>query len=288
MQATRALILPSQTSTAAMTRCPYQAIVTFSPLRSILGPVSCQPIEGTPCMKLLALLLLCGIACAQTQVIPLPVTPAPIAPPAVQPPLVQPAAVTSPPLTLTATSTTCTVTGGAQTVSIAVPATPVTPPVMLPVVPSSIVYQNGLINWTFNMSYGATVNYRIPWAPRWGMMVRQLMSLPGEVGNRGSQFLVRTAGRGVSTRVPILTSYSRLSPPKPTRLQSHHGLAQTGRCAERNPGLAIGQYCVAAVGSWGSCKIPLNAFAFPTPLVSKFALQSNLPAVFYVNNVGFQ
>lgn len=241
-------------------------------------------------MKFLALLLLCGIACAQTQVIPLPVTPAPIAPPAVQPPLVQPAAVTSPPLTLTATSTTCTVTGGAQTVSIAVPATPVTPPVTPPVVPSSIVYQNGLINWTFNMSYGATVNYSdTAGAPPVGMMDATI-TVPSAGGwQPGVSVACQNGGTGcfdTSSYTYFVFSI------KPTQSNTLSNLIMAwhkpGDVPSGIQGLAIGQYCVAAVGSWGSCKIPLNAFAFPTPLVSKFALQSNVPAVFYVNNVGFQ
>ena len=240
-------------------------------------------------MKFLALLLLCGIACAQTQVIPLPVTPAPIAPPAVQPPLVQPAAVTSPPLTLTATSTTCTVTGGAQTVTIAVPATPVTPPVTPPVVPTAVVYNNGTINWTFNMSYGATVNYQDTVGTPGGIDAA-IMVTGGSGGGWQPGFSIPCQNGGTNCFDTSPYTYFVFSY-KPTTANTAFLMAwhKPGDVANGNPGLAIMQYCSApVVGTWGNCKVPLSAFAFSTTLVSKFTIQNNSPTVWYEQAVGFQ
>lgn len=244
-------------------------------------------------MKFFALLLLCGIACAQTQVIPLPVTPAPIAPPAVQPPLVQPAAVTSPPLTLTATSTTCTVTGGAQTVTIAVPATPVTPPVTPPVVPpvapTAVVYNNGTINWTFNMSYGATVNYQDTVGTPGGIDAA-IMVTGGSGGGWQPGFSIPCQNGGTNCFDTSPYTYFVFSY-KPTTANTAFLMAwhKPGDVANGNPGLAIMQYCSApVVGTWGNCKVPLSAFAFSTTLVSKFTIQNNSPTVWYAQAVGFQ
>ena len=227
-------------------------------------------------MKYLGLLLLvCGAAVAQTTVTPLPV---------------QPAAVTSPTLTLTATSTACTVTGGTQTISVPVPAAPVTPPVIPPVVPSSIVYQNGLINWTFNMSYGAGVNYQdTAGAPATGTYDAAI-TVPS-AGGWQPGFSVACQNGGTGCFDTSLYTYFVFSI-KPTQGNTIANLImawhQPGDVADGNGGLSISQYCSAAVGIWGSCKVPLAAFGFSNKVVSKFTLQSNVPALFYVNNVGFQ
>ena len=245
-------------------------------------------------MKFFALLLLCGIACAQTQVIPLPVTPAPIAPPAVQPPLVQPAAVTSPPLTLTATSTTCTVTGGAQMVSIAVPTIPVTPPVIPPVTPSGVVwvYHNGAMLWGGDWSFAGSVNYKdTSGVPIDGGYDIEFSS----TGYGGWQPYV-ISGCQSNTALCFNTAGYNYIIFSAKATQSNQvfkmGLESSGDTPDTTAIYDIGPYCSGgdnpSVGVWETCKVPFTVFKMNNPLILKFSIGSQFSgaSAFYLDDVG--
>jgi hypothetical protein len=275
--------------------------------------------------SLLALLLSCGTAIAQTTVTPAPVTPA---------------AVSSPPLTVTVTSSVVTITGATPSpITIPVPSAPLTcaPPqpasttatvqcpsgstgsytqttaymcsgttwvgtvsptsapagactTTPPPTVSSLVYGNGVINWTFNMSYGATVNYTdTAGAPLTGTMDAAI-TVPSAGGwQPGVSTACQNGGTGCFDTTPYTYFVFSI---KPTASNTLANLIMAwhspGDVTNGTQGVAIGQYCSATVGVWGSCKVPLSAFSLSSKVVSKFALQSNVAATFYVNGVGFQ
>jgi hypothetical protein len=167
-----------------------------------------------------------------------------------------------------------------------------TPPPPPPPVLSSVVYQNGAINWTFNMSYGATVNYQdTVGAPLTGTHDAAI-TVTGATGGGwqpGVSDACQNQGIGCFGTTPyayFVFSYKATT----ANLEANLIMAwhQPGDVPNGNQGVAIGQYCSKpAVGSWGTAKVPLSIFALANKTVSKFTLQSNTPTVFYVNDVGF-
>jgi hypothetical protein len=194
------------------------------------------------------------------------------------------------PLTVTVTPTTVTVAVGGSTTTIAVPTVVVTPPPVTTSTPTSVVYQNGVINWPFNMSYGASVNYAdTAGAPQSGTYDAAITITPSNGGGWQPGFSVACQNGGTGCFQTSAYKYFVFSF-KPTKAGTslNMGWHMPGDVVDGNQGVIIDQYCSnPAVGTWGTCKIPLSAFAFSNSIVSKFGIQSNVPTVFYVNNVGF-
>ena len=162
--------------------------------------------------------------------------------------------------------------------------------------PSSVnqVYSNGVAYWTFNMSYGATVNYTdTAGAALPAGTMDAAITVPMAGGwQPGVSVACQNGGTGCFDTTPYTYFVFSIKPTSSTLLTNnnlimawHHS---PGDVTNGIQGVSIQSYCSAAANTWGSCKVPLSIFSLSSRVVSKFTLQSNVPATFYVNNVGFQ
>ena len=165
------------------------------------------------------------------------------------------------------------------------------PPVTAPA-PESLIYGNGVINWTFNMSYGATVNYSdTTGKPQSGTMDAEI-AVTGPNGGGwqpGVSDACQNNGVGCFDTTPyayfVFQYKATAANLEENLIMSWH---QPGDVVNGNQGVPIAQYCSKpAVGVWGTAKVPMSIFALASKTVSKFGLQSNIPTVFYVDQVGF-